>query len=158
VEYSSVEPIYFYTRSMPYFELSNFCPPGLEADGVYWPTVEHYFHAQKFLDSSFRERIRRAASPKDARELGRSRKYPIRRDWDAVRESVMLYALRRKFSKGPPRELLLRTDGHPLVEASPVDYFWGAGQDGSGLNRLGKLLEQVRDEARGDSGKSIKIT
>lgn len=144
----SHEPIYFYTRSMPYFELSNFCPPGLESDGVYWPTVEHYFQAQKFADPAFRERIRRAASPKDARELGRSRAYPIRPDWEQVRESVMLYALRIKFHKGPARALLLSTGSRPLVEASPVDYFWGAGQDGSGLNRLGCLLEQVRAEAR----------
>ena len=147
---SSTEPIYFYTRSMPYFELSNFCPPGLEIEGVYWPTVEHYFQAQKFLDAAYRERIRRAATPKDARELGRSRAYPIRDDWDAARESVMLFALRRKFSKGPPHTLLLSTGDHPLVEASPVDYFWGAGQDGSGRNRLGHLLQQVRAEARSE--------
>jgi ribA/ribD-fused uncharacterized protein len=158
VEYYSPEPIYFYSRSMPYFELSNFCPPGLEADGAYWPTVEHYFQAQKFLECAFRERIRRVVSPKDARELGRSRAYPIRQDWDAIRENVMLYALRLKFSKGPPRELLLSTGEHPLVEASPLDHFWGAGQDGTGLNRLGALLELVRAEARGVTAKSIDKT
>lgn len=59
----------------------------------------------------------------------------------------MLHALRLKFAKGPPRELLLATGERPLVEASPVDYFWGAGQDGTGLNRLGFLLQQVRAEA-----------
>lgn len=143
-----IQPVYFYTRSMPYFELSNFCPPGLEDGGVYWPTVEHFFQAQKFSDVAYRERIRRAASPKDARELGRSRSYVIRPDWDAVRESVMLHALRHKFAKGLPHELLLATGERPLVEASPVDYFWGAGQDGTGLNRLGFLLQQVRAEVR----------
>jgi ribA/ribD-fused uncharacterized protein len=137
-------PIYFYTRSMPFFELSNFCPPGLEADGAYWTTVEHYFQAQKFKDSAFRERIRRATTPKDARELGRSREYPIRPDWDEIRESVMLTALRRKFSKGPARELLLSTGDHPMVEASPLDYFWGAGQNGTGLNRLGHLSQSEK--------------
>jgi len=144
----SLEPVYFYTRSMPWFELSNFCPPGLEDGGAYWPTVEHYFQAQKFSDAAHRERIRRAAMPKDARELGRSRVHPIREDWDVARESVMLHALRIKFAKGPPRELLLSTGERPLVEASPMDYFWGAGQDGSGLNRLGILLQQVRAESQ----------
>lgn len=148
MEYSSAEPVYFYTRSMPFFELSNFCPPGLEEHGVYWPTVEHYFQAQKFSDAAFRERIRRAASPKDAREFGRSRAYPIRQDWDNVREQVMLFALRQKFSKGHVLQVLLSTGERPLIEASPLDYFWGAGQDGTGLNRLGLLLEQVRAEAR----------
>lgn len=141
-----VEPIYFYTRSMPFFELSNFCPPGLEDKGIYWPTVEHYFQAHKFVDPAFRERIRRAATPKDARELGRSRAYPIRPDWDAVREDVMRHALRLKFAKGPVRDLLRSTGQRPLIEASPFDDFWGAGQDGSGRNRLGQLLEQVRSE------------
>ncbi len=144
----SILPVYFYTRSMPFFELSNFCPPGLEDGGVYWPTVEHFFQAQKFSDAAHRERIRRAATPKVARELGRSRVHPIRDDWDEVRESVMLHALRIKFAKGPVRELLLSTGERPLVEASPVDYFWGAGQDGSGLNRLGILLQQVRAETQ----------
>lgn len=148
MEDSPNAPVYFYTRTMPFFGLSNFCPPGLEADGVYWATVEHYFQAQKFTEFAFRERIRRAATPKNARELGRSREFAIRLDWDEVRESVMLYALRHKFSKGPPRELLLSTGTRPLIEASPLDYFWGAGQNGTGLNRLGHLLEQLRSEAR----------
>lgn len=142
---------------MPFFELSNFCPPGLEENGVYWPTVEHYFQAQKFSDAAFRERIRRAASPKDAREFGRSRAYPIRPDWDDVREQVMLFALRQKFSKGQVLQVLLSTGERPLIEASPLDYFWGAGQDGTGLNRLGLLLEQVRAEARNEQhNKPIK--
>lgn len=150
------EPVYFYTRTMPFFELSNFCPPGLEEYGVYWPTVEHFFQGQKFSDPAFRERIRRAATPKDAREHGRSRAYLIRQDWDDVREGVMLFALRQKFRKGQVRQVLLSTGDRPLIEASPLDYFWGAGQDGTGLNRLGLLLEQVRAEARREEDTSIR--
>ncbi|GFR49391.1 hypothetical protein Agub_g11443 [Astrephomene gubernaculifera] len=33
-----------------------------------------------------------------------------------------------------------------LVEASPHDYYWGAGYERTGQNRLGRLLMQVRDE------------
>lgn len=55
-----LEPIYFYTKTNPFFELSNFAPFGLEAEGVYWPTVEHYFQAQKFTDVGHQERIRKA--------------------------------------------------------------------------------------------------
>jgi ribA/ribD-fused uncharacterized protein len=79
-----LEPLYFYTKSGPHFELSNFAPFGLEADGVYWPTVEHYFQAQRFLDTGYRECIRNASSPKDARALGQNRAFPIRADWDEV--------------------------------------------------------------------------
>ncbi|HKC73877.1 MAG TPA: NADAR family protein, partial [Chloroflexota bacterium] len=41
--------IYFYsTREKPYGCFSNFSPHGFELDGVWWPTSEHYFQAQKF--------------------------------------------------------------------------------------------------------------
>jgi ribA/ribD-fused uncharacterized protein len=141
-------PIYFYTRTMPYWGLSNFSPPGLTADGVYWPTVEHYFQAQKFLDPEVRESIRKAASPKQARELGQRRSHPLRENWDELRVQVMLTALRLKFSQGPARDLLLSTGDRLLAESSPFDYFWAVGSDGSGLNTLGRLLMQVREELR----------
>jgi ribA/ribD-fused uncharacterized protein len=131
---------------MPYWGLSNFSPPGIEVDGWYWPTVEHYFQAQKFLEPEAQERIRRASSPKAARELGQSRTFMLRPSWDDLREAVMLKALRVKFSHPSARSLLISTGDHLLVESSPFNYFWAAGQDGSGLNRLGHLLMQVRSE------------
>ena len=52
-----------------------------------------------------------------------------------------------------PRALLLSTaslglSGRALdlVEASPHDFFWGRGVDGSGFNHLGILLMSVREE------------
>jgi ribA/ribD-fused uncharacterized protein len=140
------DPIYFYTKSMAYWGLSNFSPPGITLDGMYWPTVEHYFQAQKFLDAAYRERIRRAATPHDARTLGQSRSLPIRSGWDTQRNAIMLLALRAKFSQPDARRLLLSTQQRALIEASPYDYYWGAGQDGTGANRLGELLTQVRAE------------
>lgn len=140
------DPIYFYTKNDPFYELSNFAPFGFEFDGAYWPTVEHFFQAQKFLDPEHRERIRRASSPRDARALGQSRDVPIRADWEAVREDVMYQALRLKFQRPELQARLLSTNDRPLVEASPFDHFWGAGQDGSGQNRLGHLLERLRQE------------
>ena len=133
---------------MPYWGLSNFSPPGFEVDGQFWATVEHYFQAQKFLSPEARESVRVALSPKEARERGQSRKYPIRENWDAIREEVMLSALRLKFRRPEARDLLLSTGSRKLVESSPFDYFWGSGQDGSGQNRLGALLMQVREELR----------
>ena len=143
------DPIYFYTKSMPYWGLSNFSPPGFEACGKYWPTVEHYFQAQKFSSDQAQENIRRALSPKLARELGQSRSFTLRPDWDNMREEIMLSALRLKFSQPSARALLVSTGDRMLVESSPFDYFWASGQDGSGLNRLGHLLMQVRQELSG---------
>jgi conserved hypothetical protein, ribA/ribD-fused len=143
------DPIYFYTKTMPYWGLSNFSPPGFETNGVYWPTVEHYFQAQKFLDAEGQERIRRAITPKQARELGQSRSFKLRPGWDGMREEIMLSALRLKFSQPDASALLLSTGDRMLVESSPFDYFWASGQDGSGQNRLGHLLMRVRRELSG---------
>ncbi|MDD4912641.1 MAG: NADAR family protein [Sideroxydans sp.] len=140
------EPLYFYTKTMPYWGLSNFSPPGVEIAGKFWPTVEHYFQAQKFLAPEIQERIRQASTPKEARALGQSRTFPLRADWEQTKESVMLEALRCKFKSGAARELLLSTGNRQLIESSPFDYFWAAGQDGTGKNRLGFLLMQVRSE------------
>jgi len=131
---------------MPYWGLSNFSPPGIDADGYFWATVEHYYQAQKFLEPEAQDKIRRASSPKESRELGQSRSFKLRTDWEDVRDAVMLKALRIKFSQLSSRELLISTHDRLLIESSPFDYYWGSGQDGSGQNRLGQLLMQVRKE------------
>lgn len=151
-----IEPIYFYTKTMPFWGLSNFAPHGFEVGGRYWSTVEHYFQAQKFDDPDMQERIRQARSPKEARSLGQSRSLPIRPNWDEIRDDVMLFALRMKFSQPVPRQLLLSTGERPLVEASPFDYYWAAGQDGTGRNRLGELLVILRGEVRGESNNLLE--
>lgn len=139
--------IYFYAQTDPYSEFSNFSPHGIEMDGRWWKTIEHYFQAQKFSDKAYRERIAKASTPKDAKALGRTREVAIREDWDHIRDEIMLAAIRKKFAthKGLA-ELLLSTGDQPLAEAAPGDYYWGIGADGSGENRLGQILEQVRQE------------
>ncbi len=140
--------IYFFRKGEPFSELSNFAPSEFEADGVRWPTVEHYFQAQKFKDASHRERIRGARSPMEAKTLGQTRQVPIRSDWESVKEQVMKKALRLKFQNPRLRSLLLSTKNRMLVEDSPHDRYWGCGRDGKGKNRLGILLMEVRDEIR----------
>ena len=145
------KPIYFYSKSNDWFELSNFYPQGFEEDGLYWSTVEHYFQAQKFAGpdhAEYRERIRTSGSPQHAKSLGRTTKLAIRRDWDEVRDSIMLHALRKKFAHPKLRDVLLATKNRELIENSPFDTYWGIGKSGNGKNRLGVLLEQVRTELR----------
>jgi len=132
-----------------YFEFSNFSLHGVELGGAYWPTVEHYFQAQKFEDAAYRERIRRARTPKDAKELGRTRSLPILSDWDTKRDDVMLEAVRKKFqTHAEVREQLLATGDEELIENAPSDFYWGCGRTGTGQNKLGKILMRVRGELR----------
>lgn len=145
--------IYFYSpREQPYGCFSNFSRHGISMDGVWWPTVEHYFQAQKFAGmghADYVERIHRAATPKQAAELGRSRSVPLRADWEQVKNAIMLAAVLRKFETHEAiRAILLATGDEEIVENAPRDYYWGGGADGSGLNRLGATLMEVRARLR----------
>jgi ribA/ribD-fused uncharacterized protein len=150
---ASGEAIYFYSKTAAYYELSNFSPHGFQLDRVYWPTAEHYFQAQKFpAQPAYQEQIRRARSPKDAKALGRSRKVPLRPDWEEVKDEVMRRALRAKFLAHPElAALLLATGERALIESAPSDYYWGCGQTGTGKNRLGSLLMELRAALKADA-------
>ncbi|ABD55714.1 NADAR family protein [Jannaschia sp. CCS1] len=138
--------IYFYAQTDAYAEFSNFAPFGVEMEGVYWRTVEHYFQAMKFDDATHRERIRTARKPKDAKASGMTRAVALRADWDEVKDAIMQAAVFRKFqTHAVPRDLLLGTGSAQIVENAPMDAYWGCGPDGRGLNKLGRILMDVRD-------------
>jgi ribA/ribD-fused uncharacterized protein len=93
--------------------------------------------------------VRLAKTPKQAAEMGRDRKRPLRADWEQVKDEVMRQAVRQKFRTHKDiRQLLLDTGDEELIENAPGDYYWGCGADGSGKNMLGKILMEVRAEMR----------
>ena len=140
--------VYFFSREDKYFEFSNFAGFGFELNGRRWRTMEHYFQAMKFEGTPQFEKIANSGSPKQAKDLGQSRAYPIRGDWDSVKESIMLAGLRAKFQDPELKLLLLGTGKKKLIENSPYDTYWGIGPNGKGKNRLGVLLMQLREELR----------
>jgi ribA/ribD-fused uncharacterized protein len=128
--------------------MSNFARYPIQVDGREWPTSEHYFQAQKFAGLPEQERVRAARAARDAAHLGRTMT-GLRGDWDAVKDEVMLNALRAKFTQHPDIGVqLLATGDRPLVEHTKNDAYWADGGDGSGRNRLGELLMRVRAELR----------
>ena len=143
--------IYFYRiNEVPYGVFSNFSPHAFSLDGLTWPTSEHYFQAQKFIGHpEHQEQIRLAATPMEAAEKGRERHRPLRRDWSAVRDDAMRRALAAKFAAYPElQELLLGTGAEELIEKTTSDYYWGCGTEGTGQNRLGRLLMELRETLR----------
>ncbi len=138
--------IYFYSaRENPYGCFSNFSPHGVELDGQWWPTTEHYFQAQKFAGTPYTENVRLASSAKQAAEIGRDRKLPLRPDWEQVKDDVMRRAVLHKFeTHASIRQILLDTGDDPIIENAPHDYYWGCGKDRSGKNMLGQILVEVR--------------
>jgi hypothetical protein len=129
--------------------VSNFAPCPFESKGKGWPTSEHFFQAQKFAGTEHEDAVRLAASPMIAARMGRNRKLPLRRDWEAVKEDVVREALLAKFARYPAlRELLLSIGDAELMESAANDRYWGDGGDGTGRNRLGVLLMELRTELR----------
>jgi len=141
--------IRFFSQSKTHREFSNFAPFGIDLDGDHWPSVEHYYQAQKFADADLQKLIRNAAKPVIAKNLADKNKTAIRPDWDAIKDEVMERAVRRKFElHAELRDLLLATGGEDLVEAAPTDHSWGVGRDGTGQNKLGHIIQCIRADLR----------
>jgi ribA/ribD-fused uncharacterized protein len=141
--------ILFYLKRDPYGWLSNFSLHPIAMKGLAWPTVEHYYQAQKFAGTEHEELIRQAPSAWTAKLMAHDGTRPVRPDWDSVKYPIMREAVLAKFEAHPDlREALLATGDEELVEDAPDDYYWGRGADGSGANNLGKILMEVRSLLR----------
>ena len=144
---SDKSAIYFYNSFEPYYEFTNFYPVMVTIYEKKWPTTEHFFQAQKFVGTPYEEHIRTLSTPMEAFRFSRNLgvlKWQ-RCDWDGVKDDVMKLALLYKFDQNSRlRDMLLKTGKKKLVEHTFNDSYWGDGGDGSGLNKLGTLLMEVR--------------
>jgi len=84
------------------------------------------------------EKTRLYALAKQGRDAG------LPPDWDTTKIALMREIVTAKFEQNPPLMALLKSTGQrTIVEASPVDSFWGDANNGR--NELGKILMRVRD-------------
>jgi len=135
----------YLARANPDEVLGCFSAHPFHLDEQDWPTVEHYFQAIKFENPNYREKVRLANTPAEARKLGRARLRKVRKDWKKVQTTVMTRGLYIKCKTYPEvAQALLATEQLRLVESSNYDYFWGCGRDRRGENRYGKALMNVR--------------
>jgi ribA/ribD-fused uncharacterized protein len=138
-------PLLFYGSSSL---LSNMHPVAIVIDGLDYRSVEHYFQSQKFTEEDSRKRVRDASTPYEAARLGRQ--LPgLRVGWDTEKVAIMERALVAKFTQHDQyKRYLFSTGARDLVEDSLTDYYWGRGRNHLGLNMLGRLLMEIREELR----------
>ncbi|MBZ8183259.1 NADAR family protein [Oscillatoria salina] len=152
--------IYFYKVNAPYGCFSNFSPHPIYLENLDWKTVEHYYQAHKYLGSkneAIISEIRQAATPEEAAALGRNPELSLRDDWEQVKKQVMWKGVLTKFlTHRDIQKILLSTGDEIIVEDSPKDYYWGCGQNRTGMNELGKILMAVRAEIRANFLKESK--
>lgn len=142
---------------------SNFYYMPFKHQGILFKWSEQavmYRKAKFFGADVIANQILKAQTPKQCKDLGRSRAIPFNEStWVAVRELIYKEVLFDKFSNPQLRARLLATGEKTLVEASPFDKIWGIGlaedhphakipSKWKGLNLLGKVLMEVRKELK----------
>jgi hypothetical protein len=141
----------FFSRTDVDQAFSTYAAYPFNLDENVWPTAEHYYQAMKFTDTAYQEKIRLAATPGQARKLGRTRLKRIRRDWRKVKVAYMTRAIYTRCKTYPEQGRLLSQSEVKLVENSQYDYFWGCGRDRRGNNHYGQVLMNVRNKLRQQS-------
>ena len=147
----STGAITFYDRGSPYYEFTNFYPAPFTVEGKTWPTSEHYFQAQKFVGTPYMEIIRKLSTSREAFQITRDPTVSQwkREDWEDVKDDIMLNALTCKFTQHASLgKKLSKTSDKWLVEHTANDSYWADGGDGTGQNKLGQFLMQVRRELK----------
>jgi ribA/ribD-fused uncharacterized protein len=127
--------------------LSNFYSHFLGWLGRLWPSAEHAYQWSKTDNFQWKERIRLAASPGQAKILGRQA--PLRPGFHEIKVGIMEDIIFAKFADKDLAKKLINTGGAWLIEGNDWgDTFWGAVRvDGKwrGQNHLGKTLMLVRN-------------
>ena len=131
----------------PYRYLSNFHLAWFMWNGIRWISSEHAYQAAKLKNPEKMKTFAKLSSPKDAKIAGGL--IPCREDWDDVKYTIMYEVVKAKFSQNKDiADLLIGTGDAYLEETNTwYDTTWGV-CDGKGLNWLGKILMQVRDEIK----------
>lgn len=123
--------------------LSNFFELPVTVAGVCYRNSEAAYQSFKVMDEC--ERLKFADLPANkAKKLGR--KVELRKDWEYIKDSVMLFVVKCKFNQNPEYiEKLLETGDEELVEGNDWgDTYWGV-CNGKGINKLGEILMILRD-------------
>lgn len=136
--------------------LSNFWPAWIQVDGVSYPSVEHAYQAHKSADHVWRDKIRMASTPGQAKRLGRMAS--VVSNWDGIKLPVMETLVRQKFftHEDLKRKLITTWPLELREENNWKDQFWGT-CNGIGQNHLGRILMKIRDELRVAPATSVEL-
>lgn len=141
--------------------LSNFHPAPIIQDGVYYPTAEHCYQAEKCRAANDRARhdlVIKARTPLEAKKIGEQIKETD--TWRETREEVMKMVVDLKFNQNQElARYLMDTRDFTLHEATSNDHY-GIGatlnsrsmrnKQYKGKNRLGAILEAKRADLRAE--------
>lgn len=152
-----VDEIRFYRASeKPYGAFSNLYRRPIEFEGEVFATSEHAYQAGKARKPEVRKWLLAAPSPALLAMAAHGLYYwDIAPGWSKTKFDRMREVLRAKFTQHADlKDLLLSTGEARLVESATVDNevnrLWGE-VNGSGRNKLGILLMEIREDLRRES-------
>ena len=139
--------------------LSQWFPAAFEVAGISYATAEHFMMAEKarlFRDDAALAKVLAAATPADAKAIGRTVKDYADDAWGRARLDAVVRGNVAKFGQNEAMGRFLRDTGDQvLVEAAPRDTIWGIGMGAAnpnashparwrGRNLLGFALMETR--------------
>ncbi len=138
-----------------YIYFSPYTAHAIEINGLVFPTLEHAYQCQRYKDSKIIEEIRNARSPVKAWEISSKYKHlqiPEFKD-EKYKLEIMKKMMRVKTQQHEEiKKVLLDSSDMKIVKHivtyPPGDSFWDDGEDGKGLNHIGKLWMEIREELR----------
>jgi hypothetical protein len=144
---------FYRANEKPYGAFSNLFRRPMEFEGREYPTAEHAYQAGKARKDEVREWILSAPTPSLVAMAAHGLyTWDIVPEWSRNKFDRMRKVLSAKFTQHEDlKKLLLSTGNARLVEAgrtaNTVNRTWGE-VNGKGMNMLGVLLMEVRDEIR----------
>jgi ribA/ribD-fused uncharacterized protein len=125
--------------------LSNFYPCEIKYKGLVFKSTEAAYQAQK-TNIFYEQQAFQRYTPEQAKRAGR--RVSLRKDWENIKDRVMLDLIRIKFRDPFLATELIKTYPAQLIEGNYWnDKYWGVClKTNIGENHLGKILMQVRKE------------
>ena len=134
-----------------YHFLSNFQLIDIPFEGITYPSIEHFYMAQKTTDLKLRQIISKLETPGQAKRIGRE--LELRPDWNEIKFDMMRTGLELKFQDVFMQSQLMETGQEELLEGNNWhDNIWGSCYcpkcGNKGENNLGKMLMEIRQRIR----------
>ena len=142
----------------PYWFLSNMSEYPVVYEGLLYRNSEAAYQAAKFINPKTKA-LFLDLDGFEAKKLGKSRNFTMRKDWEEVKYDIMYKIVLAKFKQNVDAlRRLLATGEQEIIEGNPSKYT-PTKDDWIGKNTLGKIHMRVRKELS-ESGyldRAIKI-
>ena len=143
------------TLALFYIYFSPYTSHAIEIDGVVYPTVEHAYQCQRYTDPEIINKIKSATSPIKAWETSCQYKHlqiPEFKD-ENHKLKVMERLMRLKVEQHEDVKKALLDSGDQqiikhILTYPPGDGFWDDGEDCAGLNHIGRICMEIREELK----------